>query len=323
MAGVIDLRNPSGPTVEESAGNITRVLELVSEREKIRQSRKQLNDFVTETIRLTGTGLEPDLAAQQAAVNITKRDPTFDPGLLGGFQRFASGIDPGPSTTLTEPIANKFLADPTGIDRERIKAGIEASEASVRASDALADSRKTVAATKPGQLTDDEKTRDRLASIIGTIDRSKNPEQKSAKRAEALKLMSQLPKESLLALSGAESEDIDTEFSTVMKGLSKKLRINTKGNVFNEMWGETAFDRALRDAQDQALSEGVDPDTVQPIFEKWWDFKAQASGFKREFQPRSEFQDINVEAAPGPDAAGPLDIKALSDEALQKLIEGK
>ena len=280
MAGVIDLTRDRGPSVQESTANINKVLDLLGQREKIRQDSQRINDFVSETIRLTGEGLEPDIAAQQAAVNITKKDPTFDPGIAGGFQRFASGLISGPSTTLTGPIAQTLLDQPTGINKEKVRAQIEASKA-------LAQSRTSIDITVGGEFTEGQKQRVKLVKIIED-DESEN----QLRSAEARQKLSELPKEDLLDFSDVDPKQAAKEFSGVMKGL-KDLRERSATNKLDKRFGKEAFDAGLKEAVALGLNDGIDPDTIKVEFEKWWDkqFAAEKGQKFQKFEDQATFGD--------------------------------
>ncbi len=86
------------------------------------------------------------------------------------------------------------------------------------------------------------------------------------------------------------------------------------------MFGEKAFNKALKESEDNAILEGIDPATVRPVFEEWWDEQAKAGGRKREFQVRSEFQDVTVDPEPS-SGTNNIDLKGLSPKALDRLIE--
>ena len=265
-----------------------RILDLKDQQEKVKRDRQSLSDFVIENIRLgkENPTMDPELVTQQALSNVQQKDPLT-------------------STAVTDIIAERELGRPTGIRRELIKAQIESSQS-------LAASRTGADVREPGELTNDQKRRKSLASTILTIDNSKDPGKRSAQRQEAVKLMGELPKEALLNIKDATSKQIDIEFGKAMDNVDKKLRINTKGNIFNQMWGEAAYKQGLKKAQEQALADGADPDTVLAVFNKWWDLQAEDSGLSREFQPRSEFQTATE---------GEVDVSQLTDEALDKLIE--
>ena len=133
------IRLGQGPqsTAPEDAAAIQNIFDLMGQREQVRQDKRMVNDFVTENIRLSGINetlppevqLSPDEVSQRAAANITNKGPQFSGGIAGGFQKFASRFTGGPSTTLTGPIAESLLKQPTGLRRDLIKAQIEASQA--------------------------------------------------------------------------------------------------------------------------------------------------------------------------------------------------
>lgn len=313
---VIDLTRDPGPSVQESTGNINRVLDLTGERELLRQQRNQLNDFVAETIRLEAENaklppesqISSDLITRQAALNITQKDPEFDPGIPGLFQRFASGLSPGPSTALTGPIAESLLSEPTGIRREAIKAQIESTRA-------LGAQRAGVGVAKPSPQ---ETQFDKDLGTLNSIKSTSSQLQRAKARVSASGL--------LIDLSSLDDQkEVSDEFSRIFfgdeeedrKGLEdvKGLKIDVPGGVFNKMFGEKAFNRGLKDAEDQALKDGIDPESVRPVFEVWWDEQAKASGRQREFQPRAEFQEIETEpSGPKPQFPGqtPRDIRVPS-----------
>ena len=136
------IRLGQGPksTVPEDAAAITKIFDLIGQRERGRQDKQSINDFVTENIRLSGINetlppevqLTPDQVSQRAAANITNKGPQFSEGLAGGFQKFANRFTGGPSNVLTGPVASKLLGpseEPTGIRRDLIRQQIESSQA--------------------------------------------------------------------------------------------------------------------------------------------------------------------------------------------------
>ena len=299
MAGEIDLTQPAGPSVQESTGNINRILDLQGQREELRQKRQQINDFVSETIKLQGENptMSPDLVSRQAALNISQKDPTFDTGIAGLFQKFAAGARPPDTTTLTGPITEGLLSEPTGIRREAIKAQIESSRA-------LAASRTGaggVVKPTPGQ-----KQRD---SDIAVLNRdAATPTQRN--EAEQRLLAS-----GELVEANADKAEIDSDFADIMDGLKdKRERFGAIGA--DKRFGKVAFDAGLKEVKDAALKEGVHPESIKLKFEEWWDeqFNAEEGQRFQKFQDRSEFQE---EVA----ATGDVDVASLSDEALDKLIK--
>lgn len=298
MAGVIDLTRDRGPSVQESTANINRVLDLAGEREELRQKRQQINDFVSETIKLQGENptMSPDLVSRQAALNISQKDPTFDPGIAGLFQKFAAGARPPDTTTLTGPIAEGLLSEPTGIRRDLIKAQIESTRALTAA---------RTGATGPAKPTAAQKQRD---SDIAVLNR------KAATPTQRNEAKSRLLASGQLAEPNASKAEIDSDFSDIMDEL-KELSVVQKGDVLDRRFGKKAFDAGLKQATENAFKQGANPESVKTLFETWWDeqFEAEKGQIFQKFQDRSEFQEV--------EETGDVDVSQLSDEALDRLIK--
>ena len=283
----IRLAGPPRSTVAEDLGAARTILDRMGQREQLRQDRQSVNDFITENIRLSGINetlppevqLSPDEVSQRAAANITNKGAQFDKGIAGGFQRFAGGLSPGPSTALTGPVAKGLLEQPTGIRRDLIKAQIEASQARTQ--------QKT---GQPDEFTPGQKQRDKLIKVADS-DKS----EQGLARKEAIKKMSTLPREDLFDLSDSDSTNVDTKFRSTMKTLGN-LKIKVPGAKFDKMFGEEAFNQGLKNLIEEGLSQGTSSESVEAEFLKWWDFEAakkDPAGFGREFQLRSEF-DISA-----------------------------
>lgn len=304
MAGVIDLTRGPGPSVQESSANISRVLDLAGQRERLRQDRQRINDFVGETIKLQGENptMSPDLVARQAALNITQKDPEFDPGIVGLTQRFASGLTPGPSTALTGPIAEGILSEPTGINRERIREAIDASRAARTGK---------VGGFKP---TPGDIQRDKDTAILNDTNLRKGETNSEGQKAAA---RDRLRKNPDLFRITASLDELDDEFAPIMKKL-KDLRVQR--GKFDKVFGKKAFDAGLKQAKENGLDDGVHEDSTEEEFGKWWDaqFEAEKDQTFQKFQDRAEFQDVEPETPPGD-----IDVKGLSDEALDKLIKAR
>ncbi len=286
---VIDLREPRGPSVQESTANINRVLDLLGKQERLRQDRQNLSDFVSENLRLQGENaklpedlqLSPDEISQRAALSVTQKDPQFAKGLQGAFQKFASGLTPGPSTMLTGPIAEGLLSEPTGIRRDLIKSQIEATRA-------LATSRTGV---EEGP-TKEDKARDRDIAIVT---REKAP---GGQKNQAF---ARLRKNKALFKITASVEETDEIFRPITEGL-KDLKVKVPGAIVDKMFGKEAFDAGLKEAKLEGLRQGVHEDSTEEAFVAWWDAEAakkDPKGFGREFQPTSEFRDTGVDAITG------------------------
>lgn len=300
---VIRLEGPPASTVPESADKINRIFDLLGERERLRQESQRITSFISENIQLTAENpeLDPDQIARQAAVNVTQADPTFDKGLAGGFQKFASGLIPAPSTTLTEPIARGLLEEPTGIRKELIKAQLESTLALTR-------QRTAPGAVEPEKPTAAAKQRDSDVRILNSdtaTDIAKDEATGRLLRSDELVAVNESPQE------------LDKVFSKIMDGL-KKLQIKAKGDILDKKFGKDAFDQGLKDAQEQGLKEGVHPESVKQEFEKWWDqqFQKEKSQVFQKFQDRKEFQAIAET-----DTA--FDVKQLTDEQLDAIIKSK
>jgi hypothetical protein len=246
----------------------------MGQRERVRQNRQRINDFVSETIKLQGENptMSPDLVARQAALNITEKDPEFDPGIVGGFQKFASGLDRGPSTVLTGPIAEGILNQPTGIDRAKIKEAILASQAARRG---------TAGPVKP---TAEQKQRDSDLAIINR--KTSNPTQVNEAKARVVA-------SGQLVEPTAPKEQIDKGFSEIMDGLKKLSKVQ-KGDVLDRRFGKEAFDAGLEKAEEVGWEDGINPESVKRDFEEWWDeqFEAEKDQTFQKFQDRAEFQEV-------------------------------
>ncbi len=282
---VIDLTRDPGPSVQESTANINRVLDLLTQREKLRQDKQLTSDFVTESIRLMNQGVDPDEAGRLAALTITEKGPTFDKGIAGLFQKFSSPR--GPSTTLTGPIASGILGEPTGIRRDVIKAQLEATQA-------LTKQRRGVGGVvKP---TAGQKQRD---SDIAIVNREKaTPTQKNEAKSRLLA-------SGQLVEPNASKEEIDAEFSDVMDGLKELSKVQ-KGDVLDRRFGKDAFDAGLKESEDRALKEGVDPRSIKEKFNTWWDeqFAKEEGQTFQKFQDRKEFQGSGFGNRPDGSAKG-------------------
>ncbi len=282
MAGVIDLREPRGPSVQESTANINRVLDLLGKQEQLRQDRQNLSDFVSENIRLQAENeklpeesrLSPDQISQRAALSVTQKDPKFAKGIQGMFQKFASGLTPGPSTALTGPIAEGLLKEPTGIRRDLIEEQIKASRA-----------RRTGTGVVEGP-TKADKARDRDIAIVT---REKAP------KGQKNQAFARLRKNEALFRATASVEEIDEDFDAIMKKL-KDLKIQVPDTVtgIDQFFGKAAFDAGLKEAKLEGLRNGIHEDSSEQLFKDWWDAKTDERGpfgVGKEFQPRSEFRE--------------------------------
>ncbi len=286
----IRLQGPPEETVSRDAASINKILGLLSQQEELRQNRQRTSDFISENIRLQGENaklqpefqLSPDEISQRAALSVTQKDPQFAKGLQGAFQKFASGLTPGPSTMLTGPIAEGLLSEPTGIRRDLIKSQIEATRA-------LATSRTGV---EEGP-TKEDKARDRDIAIVT---REKAP---GGQKNQAF---ARLRKNKALFKITASVEETDEIFRPRMEKL-KDLKIKAPGNIFrkiggDKMFGKEAFDAGLEKAKLEGLRQGVHEDSTEEAFVAWWDAEAakeDPKGFGREFQPTSEFRDTDVD----------------------------
>lgn len=279
MARNITLGGPPASTVPKDVADIHKLFDLLGEREEIRQNKQRISNFISENIRLTAENeklqpesrLSPDEISQQAALKVTEAEPEFAKGLLGGIQRFAGGLRPGPSTTLTGPIAKGLLDLPTGLRKDLIKAQIEATRG-------LATSR--VGTGKAAK----KRKRDAALRVIQS-DKS-TPTQVNEAKDELLT-------GGLLAKINESPEEVDKEFSKIMKG---KKRIRAKGNILDKKFGEEAFGEGLKEAIEAGFEEGVHPESITENFEKWWDaqFAEEKGQPFQKFQDRAEFQDVDA-----------------------------
>ena len=104
-----------------------------------------------------------------------------------------------------------------------------------------------------------------------------------------------------------------------MDGLKERSK-RQKGDILDKRFGKDAFDAGLKEAEDRAIKEGVDPGGIKGLFDIWWDeqFAKEEGQTFQKFQDRAEFQ--TPEPAP---ASDDVDVSQLSDEALDKLIKAR
>jgi len=280
MAGTITLQGPPKSTVPEDVDTINRAFDLIGQREKIRQDRQQINDFVAETIRIQGEnkGLTKDEVFQLASERIISKGPQFSGGLAGVGQKFSSKFMGGPSTALSGPLAERAFDEPTGIRRDAITAQIEANQA-------LTEQRKAGTAAGTIKATPGQKQRDADIKII-------NDEKATPGAIEEAK--ARLLQSADLFAPTLSVEDNDEDFRALLKDKAVKgLKIDVAGAKFDNQFGEEAFNKALELAKEKALKVGVSPDAVEQQFGEWWDAEAakeNPKGFGRLVQPRSEFK---------------------------------
>ena len=300
MAGAIRLEGPPRSTIPEDVAGIQKTLDLLAEREQVRQDRQRISDFITENIRLTGENpdMDPDQIAQQAAANVTAKEPQFSGGIAGGFQRFASRLGPGgPSTALTGPIAGELLNQPTGLRADVIKEQILASQAS-----------RQQKADAPEKPTAGQRQRDSDITIVNSS--KSTPGQKTEAR-ERLKSSPDLFE------VNESDEELAKEFQKVLKG-KKKIK---SGRTLDKVFGKEAFDAALEEAIENGLKEGASPESVTQAFENFWDeqFQKEKGQKFQKFQDRKEFASSIEEALQKALKAGTID--AGDVEKARKLIK--
>ena len=275
---VVRLEGPPKSTTTEDAAAARRTIDLIGLREKNRQDKVNINKFLTRTIELTGQGLDPDIASQQAAIEISQQDPQFDKGIAGGFQRFASGLNRAPSTTLTGPIAQQLLSQPVGLDAAKIKAQIERDRA-------FTAQKIAGKQTEPFKKTPEQKQRDSDIKILDTGKASGGQIREAQERLKAL------PPGTLFDINEKGAAEA---FEKVFDKLKPEIT-RQKNVVFgfdDKVFGKESFDLGLEAAINEGLKDGIDPASMEREYIKWWDSKVEGQKGQKfqEFQARTEFE---------------------------------
>ncbi len=61
------------------------------------------------------------------------------------------------------------------------------------------------------------------------------------------------------------------DFSEFLKG---KKKVKVKGKTFDKAFGESAYNKALQEAKDSNLAQGISEESVEADFNRWWDEQA-------------------------------------------------
>ena len=276
---IIDLRTSDQKegitSLQRTSELFAGILKTIGKGQQIKQNRRTL-DRVTRAILAGATTPEAILAASQPT------DPQFSPGgrgilqRIGGvFQPQGGGVGENIQSTILASLLKRSLNPPL-LSRE---------EQRDKALFGLKDRPGKAGGAKPS------KSQAQRDKDMRTITSEKATEGQKNEARERLKR-----NKSLFAVKPGT---LDTQFEKAVK--DTKLKKKVPGATFDKAFGKEAFEKGLKAAIDQGLTEGAAPESIERAFIEWWDRKAAEEDpsfeFGIEFIPRSEFQDLDEATA--------------------------
>ena len=263
------------------ARSLKGILQTITQGEKVRQERQQLDRIATAI-----AGGASTIEAIAAAAN----EPTeFAPGIRGRLQKAVGSFGPQ-GGGIGEQIQKSVISDalrkalqPPGLltpEEQRegalIKSGIKP--------------RATAAdVTRPTEQTPEQKDLDRDIKILTSVHLS-GPDKAELKATTAQRKLARDRMRQNPAKVDLPEGALDDQFEENVKN---KPKVKVKGAKFDKAFGKEAYEQTLQDAQDAGLAAGITEESVKIAFDKWWDEQValeDPKGFGKRMIPREEFE---------------------------------